>query len=210
MAFAFSEAPIVLTLESPFIAALNHLLEAEPWARERLAPHAGAELELRAPPLPALRFAIQSEGRIAPSAAGARPTLLITLKPEALADLVRHGTAGEEILIRAVAIQGDTGLAAEVMTLLRHLRWDAEEDLSKVIGDAAAHRLTRSAGSFFAWQADAARRIAESVMDYAVEEHRLLVPRAELEALAAANAHLRDDLERLEKRLERLAAARSH
>ena len=210
MAFVFSEALIVLTLESPFVAALNHLLEAEPWARERLAMHAGADLELRAPPLPALRFAIQSDGRVARSTAGAAPVLVIKLKPESLADLVRHGTAGEEYLMRAVAVEGDTHLAAEVMTLLRHLRWDAEEDLSAVVGDAAAHRIAGTARDFFAWQADAARRVAESVMDYAVEERRLLVPRAELEALAAANAHLRDDLERLEKRLERLAAARSH
>ena len=210
VAFAFSEALNVLTLESPFVAALNHLLEAEPWARERLAPHAGAELELRAPPLPALRFAIQPDGRLAPSAAGAPPSLLVTLKPEALAQLVRHGTAGEDYLARAVSIEGDTRLAAEVMTLLRHLRWDAEEDLSKVVGDAAAHRLAGTARDFLAWQADAARRLAASFMDYAVEERRLLVPQSELAALADANARLRDDLERLEKRVERLAAARSH
>jgi len=209
VAFVFSEVPIVITLESPFVAALNHLLEAEPWARERLAPHAGAQLELRAPPLPALRFAIQPDGCVASAAAGARPSLVVTLKPEALADLVRHGAAGEEILFRAVAVQGDTTLAAEVMTLLRHLRWDAEEDLSKVVGDAAAHRLAGAVRDFLAWQADAARRVAGSVMEYAVEERRLLVPRSELEEFAAANARLRDDLERLEKRLERLAAVRA-
>lgn len=199
----------MLTLESPFVAALNHLLEAEPWARERLAPYAGADLELRAAPLPALRFAIQPDGRVAPSAAGAQPSLRVTLRPQALAELVRHGAAADEVLIRTAVVEGDTGLAAEVMTLLRHLRWDAEEDLSKVIGDAAAHRLAGTARDVLAWQVDAARRVAGSVMEYAVEERRLLVPRAELEALAAANAELRDGLERLEKRLERLTAARA-
>ncbi len=59
-----------MLLESPIAAALNHLLAAEPWARERLAPHAGKLLELRSPPLPALRFAVQDDGRLGPAPAG--------------------------------------------------------------------------------------------------------------------------------------------
>ena len=47
-----------MKFESPFAAALNLMLESEPWARERLAPFAGEVLELRAPPLPALRFSV--------------------------------------------------------------------------------------------------------------------------------------------------------
>ena len=38
-----------MNFESPVAAALNHLLEAESWARERLAPFAGETLELREP-----------------------------------------------------------------------------------------------------------------------------------------------------------------
>ena len=52
------------TLETPLAAALNRLLEAEDWARARLAPFAGETVELRAPPLPALRFAVRAEGRV--------------------------------------------------------------------------------------------------------------------------------------------------
>ncbi len=44
------------TLGWPFSLALNHLLEREPWARERLAPFAGRTVELRNPPFPALRL----------------------------------------------------------------------------------------------------------------------------------------------------------
>jgi ubiquinone biosynthesis protein UbiJ len=56
-----------------------------------------------------------------------------------------------------------------------------------------------------AWQADAVRRLAESLVDYAVEERRMLVTRVELDALAAQAARLRDALERLEKRIGSLA-----
>jgi ubiquinone biosynthesis protein UbiJ len=101
-------------------------------------------------------------------------------------------------------VAGDERLAAAVMTLLRHLRWDAEEDLSKLLGDVAAHRLVGLARGLAAWQADAARRLAGTLADYAVEEKRLLVSKADFETFASDVSRLRDAVERLEKRARRL------
>lgn len=182
----------------PFSLALNHLLDAQPWARERLAPFAGETVELRNPPFPALRFVILPGGKL--EAGGQDPALVITFKPDALIALSR----GEEHFVRSLEVAGDPRLASEVMTLARHLRWDAEEDLSRLFGDVVAHRLAQAARGFFAWQADAARRLGASLADYAVEEKRVLVARAELEHFAADVGHLRDALERLEKRVQRL------
>ena len=198
-----------MKFESPFAAALNRLLDAEPWARERLAPFAGEVLELRAPPLPALRFAIAADGRLAPAAADGRlapaaaetiASLVITAGPGALAAALQ----GEEQLLRAVEVAGNARLASEVMFLFRHLRWDAEEAAAKVVGDVAAHRLAEFTRGVVSWHADAARRVAEGLVEYATEERPLLVTRGELEGVAAAHARLRDGLERLEKRIDRL------
>lgn len=188
----------MVTLESPLVAALNRLLEAESWARERLTPFAGETVELRAPPLPALRFAIVEGGRLAP---GTAPSLVLTFSPESLPALAR----GEDYLMRTVEVEGNAALAREVLHLARHLRWDFEEELSRVLGDAAAHRVAGLARDLAAWQLDAARRIAAAFMEYAQEEARLLAPRAGHAAFAADVARLRDALERLEKRIERLA-----
>jgi ubiquinone biosynthesis protein UbiJ len=193
-----------MQFESPIAAALNHLLESEPWARERLAPFGGEALELRAPPLPALRFLIAPDGRL--SAAGAEPAeeanspLVIALGPGALAAAVK----GEEYLLRAIQVDGNAGLASEVMFLFRHLRWDAEEEFAKVFGDVAAHRVAGLARDVVAWHADAAQRIAEAMVEYATEEKPLLVQRGELKESATLLAQLRDGLERLEKRIDRL------
>jgi ubiquinone biosynthesis protein UbiJ len=186
------------TLETPLVLALNRLLEAESWARERLAPYAGETVEVRAAPLPALRFAIVEGGRLAP---GAEASLTLTLQPGSLAALLRS----EEHFMRSVGVDGNAQLAQEVLYLARHLRWDVEEDLSRLVGDAAAHRLAGLARDFAAWQVDAARRLAESFMEYAQEEGRLLAPRAGYAAFAAEVAQLRDAVERLEKRIGRLA-----
>lgn len=178
--------------------ALNHLLDAEPWARERLAPYAGETVEVRNPPFPALRFVILPGGRL--EAGGADPALVILLKPDALLALSR----GQEHFVRSLEVTGDPKLAAEVMALVRHLRWDVEEDLSRLFGDVVAHRLAQAARGFVAWQADAARRLAASFADYAVDEKHVLVARAELDRFSADVARLRDALERLEKRVQRL------
>jgi len=183
--------------ETPFVFALNRLLESEPWARERLAPFAGECVELRAPMLPAVRFAIVEGGRVAP---GGEPSLRIALRPGALAGLAR----GEDHFMREVDIEGNARLAQEVLHLARHLRWDFEEDLSRIVGDAPAHAMAQALRGFAAWHADAARRLGEGLMEYALEEGRLLAPRAQFDAHAAALARLRDAIERLEKRLERL------
>lgn len=196
------------TFESPFAAALNYLLDSEPWARARLAPFAGEVLELRAPPLPMLRFAIAADGGLLPAADGglapagsaAAASLVVTIGPNALAAAAR----GEEHLLRAVDVAGNAGFAAEVMFLLRHLRWDVEEEVAKLLGDAAAHRLVGMAREVAAWHADAARRLAEGLVEYAAEEKRVLVKRGELEEVSVTHARLRDGLERLEKRIERL------
>jgi ubiquinone biosynthesis protein UbiJ len=186
------------TLGWPFSFALNHLLAAEPWARERLAPFAGETIELRGPPFPALRFVILPGGTL--EAGGAEPALTITLTPEALFSLGR----GPEHFARALVVDGDPRLASEVIALARHLRWDAEEDLSRLFGDVAAHRIAEAGRSLARWHADAARRLVESLADYAVDEKRMLMARGEVDEFAGALARLRDSLERLEKRIERL------
>ncbi len=181
-----------------FCFFLNHLLDAEPWARERLAPFAGEALELNAPPLPRLRLTILPGGRV--EAGGAEPALAIRLAPETLLAAAR----GEAELMRSVELAGNAKLANEVMALVRHLRWDAEEDLSRLVGDVAAQRIVRVGRNFVAWQADAAGRLARALAEYASEEARFLVPRREQEAHAHAVAELRNALSRLEKRIERL------
>jgi ubiquinone biosynthesis protein UbiJ len=62
-----------------FSFLLNRLLASEAWARQRLAPFAGETVELRAPPLPALRLRILEGGTV--DAGGAEAGLTMTLKP---------------------------------------------------------------------------------------------------------------------------------
>lgn len=186
-------------IDSPVARALNHLLEAEPWARARLAPFSAAVCELRAVPFAALRFRIAEGGTLAPAEEDEPASLVLTLGPQALPALVR----GEDHFMRAVEVNGNAQLASEVLFLVRHLRWDVEEDLSAWVGDALAHGLVRTAREFAALSREAAGRVAGGVMEYAIEERQLLVRRAELSGFGREIAVLRDAVDRLELRLER-------
>ena len=175
-----------MALEIPFIAALNHLLEKEPWAHERLAAFAGAVVELAAAPLPSLRLRIDEAGLAASAPAQAAPTLVVSLRPG------------------AIDWSGDERLAEALREVARSLRWDAEEDLSRLTGDVLARRIVQAGQDLAAWQRDAAQRVAGSFADYFAQENRLLVARPELEALAREREALERRIEALERRARAL------
>ena len=113
--------------------------------------------------------------------------------------------AGDESARAAVELSGDTAFAAVVAGVLRELRWDAEEDLSKLIGDIAAHRLVQAGRSFSAWQREVALNLAQGAAEFWTEEQPLLASQQGTEQWANAVDEMRDAAERLEKRIERLS-----
>jgi ubiquinone biosynthesis protein UbiJ len=185
----------------PAIAFVNHLLAAEPWARDKLAPFAGKRVRVKALPLPDLAFAVTAEG-ILEAAAEGEPDLTVTLSPADLPRLLQ----GDDAVVRSIGFTGDAELAAALQYLARHLRWEAEEDLSRVVGDVAAHRIASAGRDFLAWQKDAGVRLGENVAEYLTEEAALVAPPAAIARFGRDVADLVDALERLEKRLDRIDA----
>jgi len=184
-------------------AALNHLLEQQPWAAERLRPFAGQAVEFRCPPFPDLRFAITDTGFLDRAQAETSSALVVKLTPGSLPFLL----ARDETARKQVEIEGSADLASAVDHLFRNLSWDFEEDISKVFGDLVAHRLASGGRAFAAWQREAALRLAENLVEYWTEEQPLLARPADVARFCRNVDMLRDDLARLEKRIERLSAA---
>ena len=187
-------------LPHPGILALNHLLNAEAWARDKLKPHAGQCVEFRSPPLPALHLAILDTGLLGSAAEDAAPNLVVTIGPAALPAFLR----GEDALLREIGIEGNADLAGTVQYLFRHLRWDVAEDLSKVFGDALAERMVTEGKRFAAWNRETAEKLAQNFAEYWTEEQSLLARPAEVRQFLADADQLRDDLARLEKRIDML------
>ncbi len=110
--------------------------------------------------------------------------------------------ARDETARKQVEIEGSADLASAVDHLFRNLTWDFEEDLSKVFGDIIAHRLASSGRALAAWQRDAALRLAENLVEYWTEEQP-----ADVENFCRNVDTLRDDVARIEKRIEHLSAS---
>ena len=119
---------------------LNHVLMAEPEAMARLARQKGQRIELLWE-----RVHLQ----LTPTPAGLLERghfegfdLRLMVNEESALSLASTLARGEKPKVR---IEGDVQLAAEVNWLIDHVRWDAEEDLARMIGDAPAHTLAQAA-----------------------------------------------------------------
>jgi len=192
------------------VQALNHVLRQQHWAAERLKPFAGRSVEFRAAPMPPLRLAVREDGLVEPWHGGsdapnaANADLTVTLKPAALPHLLRQDEAARQKLMREIELSGPADLAHVVQDLARDLRWDFEEDLSRVFGDALAHRMAATGRKLFAFQQEVADRLLRNVAEYWTEENPRLVSRAQLESFTAQTADLEAALQRLEARAARL------
>lgn len=180
-------------LDLALLQALNHLLAAAPWARAKLAPFAGRRAHLVLGPLP-LAFRIAPDGSFESLGTG-EPAVEIVLPATAPLALFE----GREAMMRSARVSGAADFAEVLGFVLRNLDWDAEEDLSRLVGDIVAHRIVRSAGDFAAAQAEAARRLAENVGEYLRYEQPAGIDKAALAAFAEevdASRRAADDLER--------------
>ena len=119
---------------------LNHVLASEPQACQRLARQKGQRIEIV---WQAMKLQLQ------PTAAGLLERaafdgfdLRLTATDASPLDIVSALARGDKPKVR---IEGDVQLAAEINWLIDHVRWDAEEDLARLVGDAPAHTLGQAA-----------------------------------------------------------------
>jgi ubiquinone biosynthesis protein UbiJ len=116
------------------------------------------------------------------------------------------GSAPEDVLQRGdVQIRGDAQLAQKFRELALLLRPDVEEELSQVIGDVPAHQIGRFTRAAFGWGQKAAQTTVRNVAEYLAHERQHLVPRAEGDQLLRGVDSLREDVDRIEVRINVLA-----
>jgi ubiquinone biosynthesis protein UbiJ len=115
------------------------------------------------------------------------------------ARLARTGVAVGEL-----NISGDVELGSRFKRILENAQPDFEEPLARVIGDVAAHQIGRVVRAGRDWGRHAGKSVALDVAEYLQEEARVLAPRVRVDEFLSAVDQLRNDSERLHKRLELL------
>lgn len=184
--------------ETALAGLLNHLLSQHSWAMARLRPHAGKTLQLRLP-LTSAVLSILEDGSFAPAVPGTRVDA--TLIPSPLAWL-----APSDAVARFITGGEDAVLAKELAETLGEMRWDVEEDLSRVLGDIAVHRLVSTATDVLEWHKNAAETIARSWAEHWQEESPLLAQPGQVHAFFKEVGELHDRVEQLEQKIKLLSA----
>ncbi|MEJ2552962.1 MAG: SCP2 sterol-binding domain-containing protein [Gammaproteobacteria bacterium] len=120
--------------------------------------------------------------------------------------LARVGLGEERGLLfaGAVEINGDVSLGQHFEAVLRDMDIDWEEQLSRLVGDVAAHQVGNLVRDTLEWGAKSMDSLGRDMTEYLQEESRHLPQRDEVNEFLAAVDVLRDDTERLEARVKRL------
>ena len=132
------------------VLLLNHILMQEPQAMERLRRQSGRIVEGHWRVF-SVRLVATPAGLLDLASPAAAPDLTLTIAEDSPWSLARAALNGEKPPVR---IAGDVQFAAEVNWLVDHVRWDLEEDLARLLGDAPAHAIGQAARGM----ADALRR----------------------------------------------------
>ena len=191
-----------LSLMTPVIATINHLLAQEPWARQQLAVHAG-KLACIDTGAVALRLRVDSAGMLAAAPADMPANVTIRVKLSDMPLILQN----RERAFSYVKIEGDAEFANAISQLSKGLRWEAEHDLEKVVGPMLATRLVAGAKDAAAFVRTGQQKLAENVAEYFLDEQSMLIRPSTLQEYSTGVTRVRDDVERLAKRLARLEKA---
>jgi ubiquinone biosynthesis protein UbiJ len=146
---------------------VNHVLQGEASAVERLRQHTGKRVQFHFSASPVAGWLPeQLTVEITPAGlievlledSGA-PDLRVSVDASRPVKTIADALSGQR---PAVEVSGDAGLAADVAWLVDNLRWDVQDDLARVVGAGAAAALSQFVGTASAALRSALGALVES------------------------------------------------
>jgi ubiquinone biosynthesis protein UbiJ len=192
---------------------LNHLIMQEAWANRLLSQHEGKLLLLQLPVGEVMlqisggyfsSYQLRTEGSVTDRQDNQtliQPSVTFTVSQDAVWGYL---SGGKTAALKHVKIAGDVDFASDLNRLATDLHWEVEEDLSKLFGDAVATKITERSKTMMAQGQAAIADLQTGIKGYLVNEKNVLVDQSTLVELKSELRVLRDDVERSEKRIERL------
>lgn len=181
---------------------LQHLIAQNTWACSMLQPFAGKSVRITIAPVHST-LVILEDGSLAMAGETNVPDASIHIAPSLLPRLI----AKDEAAKLQIEVTGDTHLATALAKVLSHLHWDYEDDLSKLVGDVPANKIGSFARNSVQSLKGAGINFASMLSEYWQEEKPMLAKKRHVDQFNHDVDHLRSDVERFEKRLQKLAKA---
>jgi len=148
------------------VLLVNHVLASEPIATGRLRAHAGRCIQLQfdgwpglLPALPSTAFRVTPAGLIewCGEETPAEPDLRVSVDASNPALAMAQALSGTR---PKVEVAGDAAFATDLNWLFDNLRWDMQDDLARIVGQAPAREIARVAGGIAAGLREAVRTLS--------------------------------------------------
>lgn len=194
------------TILRPATRMLNRNIQEMTPARELCAELAGTVAAVRVSNTAlAMYFTFDHDSVTLSSNSEQEPDVAISGSLITLARVA--GSGGDEQAIRdgSLELVGDAHKAQAFQKLLSYAKPDLEEELANIIGDSAAHGIGQFARGVRNWAKQARSTMGGNVKEYLQEESRDVPSRYETDRFTEEVGKLRDDVERLAARIDRLA-----
>ena len=188
-------------LSSVALAPFNHILLSESWAKRRLQSHTGKTVQFCIPPFLSTALTVQENGELSAAANSANIDTTATFTLGLLSRLF----AQNEDVYSEVSISGDDAFAKELIYISKNLRWDVEQDLSRITGDIFAHRIVRTGKDIKYWHSETIRNLSEALVEYWLEEQPLLAKSSHTKEFIDDVSALSKEVEQLEIRIEKIS-----
>jgi ubiquinone biosynthesis accessory factor UbiJ len=182
---------------------LNRGLPRSPRARQLCAQLAGRRVAVEVRDV--AEFVVASDGNVLSVSRGSGAGADARVSGGLVAMVALATRSDQGLRSGDVQLSGDAELAERFRALALLLRPDLEEELALAIGDVPAHQLARFARSAFNWCTSAANTTVRNVAEYLAHESGDLVSRSEGRQLLCGIDAVRDDVDRLEARIDALA-----
>jgi len=178
---------------------LNHLIQNEAWAAERLRPFDGKQALIRLGAQD-IYLVLDSRGFFAAGSAKDPVAVTVNLPADTPAKLLLD----KDAVFQAARLSGSIDFAETLAFVFRNLRWDIEADLAAYVGDIPAYRLEKLRRNLLSATREASSKATQNVVEYLTEDSNSLPAPREVVAFIREVDVLRDAVARLEKRLDRL------
>jgi ubiquinone biosynthesis accessory factor UbiJ len=180
-------------------AFLQHITNQNNWSRQYLLAFSGKVVQFNIAFI-STSLLILEDGSLGIAPKNAMADAIIHIPPSLALRLL----AKDEAAKMCIKIEGDTHLASELSKILQHMRWDIEEDMSKLVGDIPANKIASLTKKTATMSKEQAINLAEMLTEYWQEEKPILAKKWQVEQFNADVDTVRSDFARLEKKLEKL------
>jgi ubiquinone biosynthesis protein UbiJ len=178
---------------------LQHITNQNNWSRQHLVAFSSKIVQFNIAFIKT-NLLILEDGSLGVASNKAVPDAIIHIPPTLALRLLAKDEAAKML----IKIEGDTHLASELSKVLQQIRWDVEEDISKLVGDIPAHQIVSFSKKTATIAKEQLINIAEMLTEYGQEEKPILAKKWQIEQFNSDVDTVRSSFTRLEKKLEKL------